>query len=227
MSISLLIVDDDPTVREGFATYFSYADDITVGAVVADGEQAWELLKDGGFDVVLSDIHMPNLDGPGLLARVRTLEAPPAFVAITALDTDEAMLRMIGAGAAGYVVKSAAPERLFAAVRDAANGGTTVSPEALTRLVDYVPSAPDPQVADTLKLVDSLAESERVVLDLLCRGMSNADIAAHAYYAESSVKKTVSQLVRRFGVSSRLELVVTVLDARGGRREAHRRSRLK
>lgn len=214
--IRLFIVDDDQRVRDGFLAYFSYVEDITVVGTAKDGAEALDTLRQISVDVVLSDINMPRMGGIELLGEVKKFPQPPTFVAITSLDTDDSMLRMIGGGAAGYVVKSEAPAKIIDAVRDAFNGGTTVSPEALSRLVDYVPPV-DPRSDETIRRIESLSPAERTILDLLCQGHSNSEIARRSFYAESTVKKHVSHLISYFEASSRLELVVQVLESRGSR----------
>lgn len=215
--IRLLIVDDDHRVRDGFTAYFSYAEDITVVGTAADGVEALETLRARSVDVVLSDVNMPRMGGIELLAEVKKLPHPPTFVAITSLDTDESMLRMIGGGATGYVIKSEAPAKIIGAVRDAVGGGTTVSPAALSRLVDLVKvsSSVDPSVDEIGRRIAGLSPAQRTILDLLCQGLSNTEIARRSFYAESTVKKHVSHLISYFGASSRLDLVVQVLESRG------------
>lgn len=211
--IRLFIVDDDQRVRDGFTAYFSYAKDITVVGTATNGVEALDGLRRHTVDVVLSDINMPRMGGIELLEQVRRLPNAPTFVAITSLDTDDSMLRMIGGGAAGYVVKSESPAKIIEAVRDAFNGGTTVSPAALSRLVDYVKPV-DPGTDEIHRKIEGLSPAERTILDLLCQGLSNSEIAQRSFYAESTVKKHVSHLISYFGASSRLELVVQVLESR-------------
>lgn len=210
--IKVLIVDDDAFVREGFNTYFHYAEGISVVGVASNGEQALDVLAKHEVDVVVSDIHMPVMGGEALLQEVQALDPSPAFVAITGLDTDEVMLRMISGGAAGYVLKAAEPATIIQAVKDAYRGGTTVSPAALKRLVNYFPAiAPDTR--GIRRKIAELPEDERDLLDLLCEGKSNAEIADTTHYSLSGVKKKVSKLIDRFGAESRFDLVVLLLKA--------------
>ncbi|AWB82840.1 DNA-binding response regulator [Corynebacterium yudongzhengii] len=214
--IRVLIADDDWTIRDGYTAYFSLADDIEVIGTAGNGREALELIDDpttDNVDIVLSDIHMPELDGPGLLAELRRRIDAPATIAITALDTDESLVQMITGGAVGYVLKSAPPAQLIDAVRDGYHGGTALSPECLSRLVAYVPPV-SPSSSPVLRQVEALGPTERAILDELCTGKSNAEIAEVTFFAESTVKKVVSRLIRRFEVDSRLRLATEVLNAR-------------
>lgn len=216
-NIRLLLVDDDLLVLSSLRTYFNTTADIHVVAEAANGVSALKALSDYEIDLVLTDIHMPEMDGIALLQETRKLPDPPVFVAMTGFDTDETMLKTLTGGAAGYIIKSARPQEIISSVRDAMNGGTSVSPQCLSRLVDYIPARELAQHnAQEKKEEIVLSPGEQRVLSLLCDGLSNAEIAARTTYAESTVKKHVSQLINHFGVNSRLSLVVAAMRTHWG-----------
>lgn len=168
---------------------------------------------------MLSDLHLPNMGGLALLDKLQKRPNPPSFVAITAWDTDHNMLKVLTRGGAGYIVKSSHPQEISYAIRHVVNGGTFVSPQTMKRLVRYLPKdvhtrAPIDRNDTAASIVPSLTNIEATVLDHLCHGKSNAEIAVMTNYSESTVKKQVSRLISRFGVTSRLSLVVKVLRAR-------------
>lgn len=211
VGIWVLIVDDDPLVLSSLRQYFAATDDIRVVAEARDGADALARLDNVQVDVVLADIHMSTMDGVSLLREIQRCEDPPMFVAITALDNDETMLKVLAGGGAGYIVKSARPKGIVTAVRDAVAGGTTVSPQALSRLVDYLPdekSAPSPSTLSASPLYEELTPVEKNVLEQLCQGKSNADIASALNYSEATVKKHISLLISQFNASSRLSLAL-------------------
>ncbi|QPK84128.1 response regulator transcription factor [Corynebacterium qintianiae] len=214
--INVLLVDDNPLVLSSFRHYFGTTDDIHVVAQAANGEEALAQLEQHDVDVVLADIHMPTMDGPTLLEHINQLDTHPIFIAVTAFDSDRTMVRIIRNGGAGYVLKSEKPKMLIDAVRAAVDGGMVVSPQAMTRLAthlrdDHQSSHVDP-IDEALKL-QTLTKSEKKVLVLLCRGMSNSEIAHDLAYSESTIKKYVSNIMEQFGATSRLNLVVKVLNA--------------
>lgn len=218
--IATLIVDDDPFVRSSLKTYFSCTADIHVVAEASTGVEALSLLDQIDIDVIIADIHMPEMDGITLLREAKKRPTPPAFVAITALDTDKTMIEVLTNGGAGYVVKSSKPATMYAAVREAVNGGTAVSPHALTRLVDYLPHSDSHAEGDNDKessVIEFnekyalLTDTEKQILSYICEGRSNAEIAKSMHYAQSTVKKQVSHLMSVFAVSSRLSLAITAL----------------
>ncbi|WP_193025624.1 response regulator [Corynebacterium casei] len=214
-SIRVLIVDDDPMVLHFLGVYFETTEDIQVVAEARAGAEALSLLDNITVDIILADICMPNMDGLELLHEIQKRPNPPLFIAMTALDTDDTMLKVLADGGAGYIVKSARPCTIITALRDAVEGGITVSPRALKRLAKYlfdVPQIPYSCNADEhFPRLDSLKSTEKMVLRHLCDGKSDAEISELMNYAESTVRKHVSHLISLFEVKSRLSLVVKVL----------------
>ena len=105
IKISLLVVDDDPLVLEALGRYFVSAEDMEVRATAENGKVALELLQKQDFDVIVADIHMPEMDGTTLLREVNKLEDPPVFVAMTAMDNDETLKEVMSNKAAAYILK--------------------------------------------------------------------------------------------------------------------------
>ena len=168
---------------------------------------------------MLADIHMPEMGGLELLQNIQHLSHVPAFVAMTSMDTDETMLEILSHGGSGYIIKNSRPQRFIAAVEDAVNGGTAVSPECLSRLLDYIPpvdAAEDGRGSWSKTRATSpaqLTDGEKAVLRLIVQGLSNKEIALESRYAESTVKKHVSSLMQKFDASSRLKLATAAIRA--------------
>lgn len=215
--LKVLLVDDDPLVLDTLGKYFATTHDIEVVASVSNGAEALAALdRLERVDIILADIHMPTMDGPSLLAEVRKRPNPPVFLAVTAFDSDRAMLQILRLGGAGFILKSQRPASIIEAVREVSTGGMVVSPQSMVQLVkhlgaDAAPTKHDP-IREAMKLT-TLTDGERQVLNLLCRGYSNAEICELLLVSNSTVKKHVSSLLVKFGATSRLNLVVRVLGA--------------
>lgn len=211
--IRVFLVDDDPLVRDVLHRYLISADGIDVVGTASSGPEALEVINAEDVDLVLSDVYMPEMDGPTLLARLNERPNTPAFLAITSLENDRKMLDVLAQGGRGYILKSQPPEEIILSVRQAVTGGTVVSPAAMTNLVRYL--SPSDQPAEPAvpqrTYPQGINDAEIDVLELLCEGLSNSDIARRLNYSESTVKKQVSHLIKLYGVSSRLDLVVHVL----------------
>ncbi|WP_297007029.1 response regulator transcription factor [uncultured Corynebacterium sp.] len=229
-TIRLLLVDDDPLVMSSLRLYFSTpaAASIEIVGEATDGTAALALLKSVDADVIMTDIHMPGMDGVTLLRHVRALENPPVFIAMTALDEDETMLSVLSLGGAGYILKSSRPEFIIDTVHQALAGGTVVSPQPATRLIQHLPtpgerdgalnaataSAADlPDDPETTSRLARLSTSEERVLALICAGLSNSEIARETGRSASAVKKSVSSLLAKFGTESRIQLAVLAVEA--------------
>ncbi|WP_236592680.1 response regulator [Corynebacterium striatum] len=216
MEKRVLIVDDDPLVLHSFRQYFATTEDIRVVAEAHNGIEALTAIDSVNVDIVLADIHMPEMDGVTLLQEVQRRLSPPVFVAITALDSDETMLKVLAGGGAGYIIKSSRPQAIITAVREAMTGGTTVSPQALNRLIKYIPGkvlTPAFPQTNLSPVYERLTKAETHVLQYICQGLSNAEIASAMKYSEATVKKHVSHLIACFGVTSRLSLAITVIQS--------------
>jgi len=220
--IRVFLVDDDPLVREVLKSYLDSAEGITVVATASDGSEALERIPELDVDVVLSDVYMQHMGGAELLRNLDARGAAPAFLAISSLDNDSAMLDILDHGGRGYILKSQPREEIILSVRQAVAGGTVISPAAMNKLLPHLsqrePQAPQAAPEHPKAAIDvpaGVSDTEQKVLELLCDGLSNADIAKHLNYSESTVKKMVSKLLSAYGVSSRLDLVVTVLNGRG------------
>ncbi|MDO5099937.1 MAG: response regulator transcription factor [Corynebacterium sp.] len=214
--INVLLVDDDPLVLSSIEQYFSITSRIEVAAATNSGAEALEFLNHHTVDVVLADIHMPLMDGVTLLSEVMDRPNPPIFIAITALDRDDVMLKILQSGGSGYVLKSQRPQEIIKAVFDAVDGGTIVAPHALNRLVQYLPQNGSAGSANSGSFwvpgFEKITKTERDILELLCRGMSNVQIANELHYAQSTVKKHISNIMLVFDAKTRLELVTKVLN---------------
>lgn len=203
--ISVLVVDDDPFVRD-YLTESLAAAGFEVAGTAADGAEAVELAIRTQPKVVLLDIRMPGVDGTTATRELAGLDPAPAVILMTALDSDEALLGGLAAGAHGYTTKTAPVEAIVESIRAAAAGSSVLSPEATRRLVRLAGSAqptapPAPALAE-------LGDREREVLRLIADGASNAEIARTLYLAESTVKGHVSRLMVKLDCANRTQLAV-------------------
>ena len=203
-AVRVAIVDDDPFVVQALRSYLSSSPQIEVLSTFTSARDLLAFLKRIPVDVLVSDVRMPGMDGLELLARVQEQHPRTAVVMLTSFDDDSAMLTALSQQANGFLLKDSSPEDVIRAVIAAHSGGTTISPTRTSRLVCQhlrprrVGGHPD------------LTEAEQAVLDLLCEGYSNAEIAGRLVVAESTVKTHVSNLMKKYGTPSRLKLVVAV-----------------
>ncbi|WP_249999203.1 response regulator transcription factor [Actinoplanes sp. M2I2] len=198
--IRVLLVDDERLVCAHLRTILGTAGDIEVVGEAYDGAEAVEAVVRLRPDLVLMDLRMPGVDGLTAIERIAGLPDPPRLVVLTTFDHDEYVLRALRAGAAGFLVKSTAPETLVDLVRAAARGGTVLSPVAAQRLVGV---AGDHQ--RVRERIGRLTEREAEVLAGLADGDSNLRIARRLNLSEATVKGYVSRLLVKLGCENRTQ----------------------
>lgn len=204
-TISLLIVDDHPVVRDGLRGMFDSADGFTVLGEAANGVEAVARTAALDPDVVLMDLRMPGGGGVEAIKELARRGARARVLVLTTYDTDSDTLPAIEAGATGYLLKDAPREELFTAVRAAAEGRTVLSPAVASRLVTAV-RTPAPAVDETL------SAREREVLLLVSKGTSNKEIARHLFISEATVKTHLTHIYAKLGVKDRAAAVAVAYD---------------
>lgn len=218
---ALLLVDDDPLVLQALGHYFATAEDMEVRATAENGKDALVQLKTNDIDAVIADIHMPEMDGTELLREINKLEDPPVFIAMTAMDNDDTLKEVMSHKAAAYILKSSKPAYIQDTVRESVRGGTVVAPQSLTRLFQQMSELQTDDDAaatpDHTPEAPTISPAQERILDLVCEGKSNEEIATSTHYAAGTVKKYVSSLLSEFHAKSRLELAVKALKAGYGK----------
>lgn len=203
--LSVLIADDEAVVRETISIYVSSAPDMQVVGTAADGRAAVQMAETLRPDIILMDIQMPRVDGVEAVAEVLRLLPCTHVVMITTFTSREAVVPALRAGALGYVLKSDPPERLLSAVREAVAGRTQLSPEALEAVVGHLRESDN---RASLPASVTLTARESEVLNHLAEGHSNREIAELMVLSEKSVKLHVTNMVSKFQVRDRLQLVI-------------------
>jgi len=209
MTVTVLVVDDHPMYREGLATAVAAAPALTVVGEAADGVEAVEQVARLNPDVVLMDLHMPRLNG--IDATRQIVEAgPTAVVVLTMLDGDDSVFAAMRAGARGYLLKGADRGEIVGAIESAARGGVVFSSGIASRVLEFFAAGPGP---NALAPFPELTDREREVLDLVARGLTNAEIAKRLFLSAKTVRNHVSNVFGKLQVAGRAEAVAQARDA--------------
>ncbi len=196
MTVRLLITDDHEVVRQGLRLYLRRDPEIEIVGEAADGEEAVELARSLGPDVVLMDLLMPRMDGIEATEAIRSEMPEVEVVALTSVLEDVSVTGAIRAGAIGYLLKDTKAEELKRAIQAAAEGRVHLAPEAAARLMREVRAPESPE---------ALTERETEVLRLVARGHANKQIASSLFVSEKTVKAHVSSILMKLGVQSRTQ----------------------
>ena len=207
MTARIVLADDQPLVRAGFRMILEAEDDIDVTGEASDGEEAVAVTRQLQPDVVLMDIQMPKVDGLEATRRIaQDASTDSRILILTTFERDDYIFEALRAGASGFMLKNAAPEDLVRAVRVVATGDALLDPAITRRVIEDYAQRAAPR-KDHARLA-RLTEREREVLRLLATGKSNAELAAHLYLGEGTVKTHVSHVLGKLGLRDRVQAVV-------------------
>ena len=201
----ILIADDHALFRQGLRTFIQ--DNVDRAEVVeADSlESALEALADDGFQLMITDLGMPGMEGPHSLTAFR--EAFPAvkLLVMSALEDRATMLAALGAGAHGYVPKSAPPDAIVEALEAVMAGRIWMPPAIAAWGPAAPPRAEAPGAESGERTPPRLTPRQREVLQLLLRGASTKEIARSLSLGEGTVKVHLAGLYRALGARNRTE----------------------
>jgi len=206
VTVRVLVADDNELLRAGLVTVLSSDPDVTVVGEVSDGRAALLATARQRPDVVLMDVEMPGGDGIEATRSIRAGHPDTAVLVLTMFDLDEYVVGALHAGAAGFVLKTTEPAELLRAVHACARGSNAFGPTVMDRLVtSFVGQQP---ARSTAPEIAQLTDRELDVLRSMAKGLSNAEIAAELYLAETTVKTHVARILAKLGVRDRLQAVV-------------------
>ncbi|TWE11697.1 response regulator [Rudaeicoccus suwonensis] len=213
--VRVLLVDDQPLLRMGFRLALESQAELVVVGEAGNGREAVALSGELRPDVVVMDVRMPVLDGIAATGEIVNAHPDVRILILTTFDLDEYAFAGLRAGASGFLLKDVPPEDLVSAIRTIARGDAVVAPRVTRRLLEEfsgrLPVDGDLAPAHT---VDDLTERETEVLRELATGATNAEIAAHLFLAEATVKTHVSRILMKLGLRDRVQAVIFAYESR-------------
>ena len=203
---SVVVVDDQSLVRSGLELVLQARGCEVVGTA-ADGREAVDVVRRTEPDVVLMDVRMPVMDGIQATRELTASGCPSRVLVLTTYDLDRYVYDALGAGAAGFLLKTTPPDRLVEGIHTVCAGESLLAPTLTKRLIEEYLRHPPPATPEPNGLAD-LTDRERQVLVLMAKGLSNDDIAGELVIAQTTVKTHVNRVLAKLGVATRVQAVV-------------------
>jgi DNA-binding NarL/FixJ family response regulator len=209
--IRVLLVDDQPLVREGLRRILHPDDGFTIVGECDDGDRVPEAIAESHPDVVIMDIRMKRVDGVEATRRIRATDEGPPVLVLTTFDDDEVLSRALRAGAAGFQLKDAPGEELIMATAAVAAGESWLDPAVTARvLTAYRETSPTDRAVP--EEVHGLTPRELEVIRLMARGATNREIADALFVSEVTVKSLVGHIFTKLGLRDRAAAIVFAFD---------------
>jgi DNA-binding NarL/FixJ family response regulator len=216
--IRVVLVDDDPLVRAGLRLMLGGAAQVEVVGEAGDGAEGLEVVARTSPDVVLMDIRMPRMDGLTATRRLSERHERAKVIVLTTFDADEHVLRALGHGAVGFLLKDTSPPMIVEAVQRVAAGEPMLSPSVTAQLIRRVAQVPGGDAgAERARAAGarlaSLTGREREVAVAVGQGRSNAEIGRDLSMSVATVKAHVSRILVKLDVTNRVQIAICVHDA--------------
>jgi NarL family two-component system response regulator LiaR len=205
-NIRILIADDHTVVREGLRTLIRTEPGMEVVGEAADGVEAVQKAHTLQPDVILLDMVMPRKDGVKVISEIKRENPAARILVLTSFSDDDKVFPAIKAGALGYLLKNASPQRLLGAIRDVYQGEPTMSPDIASKLMRELQRS-----SDLPPTREPLTEREVEVLCLVARGLSNQEIADTLIVGEGTVRTHVSNILSKLHLANRTQAALYAL----------------
>ena len=216
MPIRILVVDDHVLLRQGIKDVLLMEPDFDVVGEAGNGIEALEKIGELMPDVLLLDINMPKMNGLEVLRKSWDIHPQLKIVVLTIHDDESYVLEVIKAGAMGYLLKDVEPSMLIKAIRAVYGGESFVYPTLAAKLFGEL-SRREQKKKEEAKVMEKLRGEERLtyreieVLQMVCLGLSNHEIAEKMFLSEKTVKNHLTNIFRKINVNDRTQAVLYAL----------------
>ncbi|ARN56349.1 response regulator transcription factor [Sedimentisphaera salicampi] len=199
--IEILVCDDHAVVREGLKLIIESSEDISVKSEAGSGEEAVALVTKHAFDAVILDISMEGMGGIEALNQIKNTRPDLPVLMLSMHPEDQYAVRVLKAGAAGYLTKKSASEDLLEAVRTVYRGRKFITPAVSRKLVDTILEPQNSQKHE------GLSDREYQVLIMLGKGKSLGEISDELHLSPKTVSTYKTRIMNKMGISNNAELI--------------------
>lgn len=215
MTIRIVLVDDQPLLRQGFRLVLSAQDDMEVVGEAGDGDVAVQVTAATSPDVVLMDVRMPGTDGIEATRRIVATQPQAKVIILTTYAIDSYAFAGLKAGASGFLLKDVLPADLLTAIRAVATGDAVIAPSVTRRLLDaFADKLPERGATEPVDdVLGALTDRERQVFHEIAAGLTNGEIAERLVLSDATVKTHVGRILAKLGLRDRVQAVILAYDA--------------
>jgi len=208
-AIKIILVDDHSMIRQGLKAFLD-KDGFEVVAEAKNGIEALELLKSNEVDVLVTDIMMPEMDGIELCKAATDAYPEINVLALTMMNENYNIKKMLAAGAKGYILKDCTQEELRTAIETVSQGKNYYSQEVTTIIMESLSGQPKPKKRLVTEL--PLTNRETDILHLICKEKSNQEIADELFISNRTVEAHKRNLLDKTGCKNIAGLVLYAIE---------------
>jgi DNA-binding NarL/FixJ family response regulator len=213
--IRMVIVDDDPFIRESLKLILDMDPGITVLGTCGDGAEAHAFVLGNTVDLVLMDIRMPECDGVEGTRRIKSEFPHVAVLILTTFDDDEYIIEALQNGAGGYMLKNIPPDRIIEGIKTVHQGNMLIHPLIAKKLAgllhrEAAPAYTEPRPVDLLEQY-GLTPAEQNVVEKISEGKSNKEIAQELFLSEGTIKNYITEILSKLNLRDRTQIAIFYL----------------
>ena len=204
MSVTVLLADDHPIVRQGMRNLLDAEASILVVGEAEDGLQTVQMAEQLKPDVVIVDMMMPRLNGLEAIRQITTRVPNTRCIVLSMQSADPYIVQALKAGASGYVLKDSGPSEVIGAIHQVLSGKRYLSPQLSEKLIDLFVAKVEVEVLDPY---NSLTAREREVMQLAAEGLSNNDIADQLSISTRTVEQHRQNMMNKMDFKNQTDLI--------------------
>ena len=204
MTVTILLADDHPIVRQGLRHLLEAEPDVMIVGEASDGLQAVQLAEKFKPNVLILDMMMPGLNGLEVLKQVKERCPSTCSIVLSMQSADVYVVEALKAGALGYVLKETGPSELVQAVQQVVRGQRYLSPRLSERLIDVLIETTEKVPVDPYQ---TLTNREREVLQMASEGLSTSEIAKRLSISPRTAELHRGRMMNKLGLHNQTELI--------------------
>ncbi|MCT6923201.1 response regulator transcription factor [Metasolibacillus sp.] len=204
MTVRILLVEDQAIVRNGLKMILEQDEALSVVAEASNGIEALTLLEQQSIDLVLLDIHMPEMNGIEATKHIRSRFPTMKILILTTFDDEEYAYQTLKDGANGFLVKSSEPKKLIASIHSVFAGGMVLQEEVAAKLVPKL-------LQQTIKQEEpstNLTARELEIARFIGEGKTNKEIANELFLSVGTVKNHITHILNELQLRDRTQLAI-------------------